>query len=79
MEKYEANKEGNHEPPVFSAEQQLLFQTRYEEGYNLHDPDYQQWLTIHHPESVSAEQPLHHSLYRLLSSLQQLDLGHVFR
>ena len=24
----EANKEGNHEPPVFSAEQQLLFQTR---------------------------------------------------
>ena len=43
--------------PVFSAEQELLFQTRYEEGYDLPDLDYHQWLTIHHPESVSAEQP----------------------
>ena len=57
----EVDKEGNREPPVFSAEQQLLFQTRYEEGYDLPDPDYHQWLTIHHPESVSAEQPLHTS------------------
>ena len=30
----EVDKEGNREPPVFSAEQQLLFQTRYEEGYD---------------------------------------------
>ena len=39
----EVDKEGNREPPVFSAEQELLFQTRYEEGNNL--PDHQ-WLTI---------------------------------
>ena len=37
-----------------------IFQTRYED-YDLPDPDCYQWLTIHHPESVSAEQPLHTS------------------
>ena len=44
------------EMQVFSAEQQQCFQTRYEEGYDIPDPEYLQWLAIHHPESVSADQ-----------------------
>ena len=44
------------EMQLFSAEQQQCFQTRYEEGYDIPDPEYLQWLAIHHPESVSADQ-----------------------
>ena len=36
----------------FTVEQELLFQKRYDEGYNLAiDPDYVCWLRFHHPES----------------------------
>ena len=49
-----ANKEC--ETQVFSAEQEQVFQKRYTEGYDLPDPVYRQWLTIHHPELVSAVQ-----------------------
>ena len=41
---------------VFSVEQQQCFQTRYKESYDIPDPEYLQWLAIHHPESVSADQ-----------------------
>ena len=37
----------------FSPEQELLFQKRFEENYNLPDPVYQQWLKINYP---TAEQ-----------------------
>ena len=47
------------ETHVFSAEQEELFQTRYEEGYDLPDPEYLHWLTIHNPESASADQQAH--------------------
>ena len=29
------------------------FKTRYEEGYDLHDPEYEAWLTMHHPEALN--------------------------
>ena len=39
-------------PPKFTVEQELLFQKRYDEGYNLAiDSDYVCWLRFHHPES----------------------------
>ena len=41
---------------VFTAEQEQLFQRRYEEGYDLPDPHYRQWLTLHHPDSISSNQ-----------------------
>ena len=41
---------------MFSAEQERLYQTRYKVGYDLPDSDYHDWLTIHHPEFVSANQ-----------------------
>ena len=37
----------------FTHEQAELFQTRYEEGYDLHDPVYLTWLQIHHPDVCS--------------------------
>ena len=38
----------------FSAEQEQLFQTRFEEGYDLMDPEYLCWLKVNHPDSVSV-------------------------
>ena len=32
----------------FSIEQEQRFQTRFEEGYNLMDPEYLCWLEINH-------------------------------
>ena len=33
----------------FSPCQEELYQKRYEEGYDLPDPDYKKWLDINHP------------------------------
>ena len=33
---------------AFSEEQILLYQRRYEEGYDLPDRDYQRWLEMYH-------------------------------
>ena len=42
----------------FSPEQELLFQRRYEEKYDLPDPVYQQWLKIYHP-TAKVQNELH--------------------
>lgn len=39
-----------HDPASFTVEQEALYQTRFEEGYDLHDPDYTRWLQYYHPE-----------------------------
>ena len=31
-----------------NIEQHRLFQTQFEEGYDLPDPDYLEWLRVHH-------------------------------
>ena len=33
----------------FSAEEDILYARRFEEGYDLIDPKYEHWLSIHHP------------------------------
>ena len=40
--------------PLFSPEKEDLYKKRYEEGYNVDDPDYIAWLKINHPTSVSS-------------------------
>ena len=35
---------------TFNPEEMALFQTRYEEGYDLNDERYQCWLKMYHPE-----------------------------
>ena len=40
--------------PLFSPEKEDLYKKRYEEGYNVDDPDYIAWLKINHPMSVSS-------------------------
>ena len=39
--------------PVFSEKQVALYQTRYEEGYNIDDPEYVEWLKQTHPEAAT--------------------------
>ena len=41
---------GDAAQPLFSPEKELLFQRRYEENYNVGDPEYIAWLRINHPE-----------------------------
>ena len=44
---------------LFTAEKEILYNTRYTEGYNVHDPKYVSWLKINHPdENFDAFLPL---------------------
>ena len=38
-----------------SNSNEALYQKRYEEGYDLFDPEYVSWLEQHHPEAVPAD------------------------
>ena len=39
----------------FLPEQELLFQRRYEEKYDLPDPVYQQWLRMKYPTAATQD------------------------
>ena len=65
----------------FSAEQEKLYQRRYEENYNIPDPDYLEWLKINHPSEhvhepsiVDAAQKDQDSQLQSSSSDEQGDL-----
>ena len=38
----------------FTSEEEILFNTRYNEGYNLYDPRYIAWIKVNHPEENCA-------------------------
>lgn len=40
--------------PLFSIEQQELYEKRHQEGCDINDPDYMAWLKINHPCSISS-------------------------
>ena len=42
------------ERKTFSQEQEELYRTRFEEGYDLMDPQYLQWLEIHWPPRLHS-------------------------
>ena len=46
----------NPNPPIFSQEK-AVYQQRFEESYDIKDPDYVAWIKINHPEvnTSSAE------------------------
>ena len=39
---------------ILSVEKKLLYTRRFEEGYDIFDPEYIHWLQKHHPEAVPA-------------------------
>ena len=41
-------------PCLFTSDQHQLYQIRYTEGLDLPDPDYDAWLAIYHPETLSS-------------------------
>ena len=53
----ENSEDENGENDKENTKQHQLFQTRFEEGYDLPDRDYFEWLHVHHPESL-PEDPL---------------------
>ena len=38
-------------PQLFSPEKEALFRKRYDEGYDIKEPEYVAWLKINHPET----------------------------
>ncbi len=47
---------------LFTQEEEVLYQTRFEEGYDSHDPKYSEWLTLNHldvSDSVSTTESTH--------------------
>ena len=63
---------------TFSKEQEQLYQRRYEEGYDLMDPQYLRWLEIHHPESVPADKDKLVPAPESTEDLNQQSLADVF-
>ena len=53
----------------FSVEREERFRERFEEGYDLIDPEYLRWLEINHPDSIIF-QPTDTCLFLLRSHLQ---------
>ena len=51
------SKDEDRENNKENREQNQLFQTRFEEGYDVPDPDYLEWLCLHPPDSL-PEDPL---------------------
>ena len=45
---------GNYELD-FSMEEELLYTRRFDEGYDVFDEKYVQWLKVHHPEKVASK------------------------
>ena len=53
----------------FPQEKEQLFNTRYEEGYDLPDEEYEEWLWVTHPEAVNTTIA---GMFRRLTALNQL-------
>ena len=51
------SKQDSSDQLAFNPQQQELFEKRFEEGYNIKDPDYMAWLRINHPDAVSSAPP----------------------
>ena len=49
-----ANDNRNENNGTFSIEEELLYATRYEEGYDIPDPKYEAWRRLNHPVVVSS-------------------------
>ena len=49
-----------------------LFERRYEERYDLYDPDYLPWLELHHPDAVTADR------YTLTCSISALNSSPMY-
>ena len=58
---------------TFSDDQIRLFTERYEEGYDVYDKEYLQWLTINHPESIPVSQTPETSFADLFSFVSPCD------
>ena len=54
-------------------EQHWLFQTRFEEGYDLPDTDYLEWLRVHHPESLPEDPLPDNRKYSLADDFSSID------
>ena len=45
----------NADSTLFTPEQQQLFERRFQEGYDIRDPEYEAWSKITHPVDTSSE------------------------
>ena len=61
---------GNYELD-FSMEEELLFTRRFDEGYDVFDEKYVQWLKVHHPEKVASKNVVQLSANCLSSDTSQ--------
>ena len=50
----------------FTVEQEKLYQKRFEEGYDIDDSDYSEWLRFNHPDHNSDDQCLNAHVHLLL-------------
>ena len=61
---------GNYELD-FSMEEELLYTRRFDEGYDVFDEKYVQWLKVHHPEKVASKNVVQLSANCLSSDTSQ--------
>ena len=63
---------------TFSDEQIVLFETRYSEGYDLHDPVYELWLKETHPGSSDADSMTTH-ISQSVSTVSSGELSDILK
>ena len=46
-----SNCTSEYSSPLFSSEKEAIYQKRYDERYDLKDPEYVTWLKMNHPDA----------------------------
>jgi hypothetical protein len=64
--------------PTFSDEQIALYEKRFREGYNVHDPQYELWVKETHPGSSDADSMKTH-ISQSVSTVSSGDLSDILK
>ena len=65
-------------PPTFSDEQSALYEKRFREGYDVHDPQYELWVKENHPGSSDADSMKTH-ISKSVSTVSSDDLSEILK
>ena len=65
-------------PPTFTDKQIALYEKRFKEGFDLHDPQYELWVKENHPGSSDADSMKTH-ISKSVSTVSSGDLSEILK
>lgn len=69
-----ASPDGSTNSVSFTSEKEDLFQHRFEEGYDLLDPEYLSWLRLNHPDAVPSDESSVSDFFSDIPALSPIDV-----